>query len=352
MPLNPSVERPLSVAWSISSDRQPDALEGYRTSFAEVYEIRDIAPVERKPFHSRTRVFRFGESVLGQGNSVAQTFVRSPTRIRRSGLDHVGIVINQHGGVGEFEDRNIRIAPGDVQFRDLGRPAAYQADGINLINLITPRDMLPAWFLNRKFHGLTLPANSPGGRLVASHLSTLAAVGDDLTEDEGIAAVDATFVIAERFMGRPGDPTPLQQDAIQRTVRRRAIQIFDARLGHGAEPSVSEVAAAIGVSRSSLYRAFEALGGVRTYFRNRRLDRLFGLLRAGHVEDIEILLARHGYPAVQFRADFRRRYGFAPAEIEAAAYRAPGTVRMDAQGYLTVAAHDVFIAWLRMGRSI
>jgi len=121
-------------------------------------------------------------------------------------------------------------------------------------------------------------AGSAGERLVTSHLQTLFDVAPDLSEDEGAAAVEATFVIAERFMGRPGVVTPLQTEAIYRTLRQRAMRFIDAQLSRGPIET-ARIAQALGVSRSSLYRAFEATGGVQACILSRRLDRVYVVLR-------------------------------------------------------------------------
>src|SRR5690606_1770391 len=123
--------------------------------------------------------------------------------------------------------------------------------------------------------------------------------------------------IAERFLGRDTAPTPLQADAIHRTIRRRAIHVFDSA-PQRRPVSVAEVARMIGVSRSSLYRAFEPMGGVLTYVRQRRLARIYAALRAhgGATVSMEALATQYGFSsAAQLRTAFRSRFGFSPQEL-------------------------------------
>lgn len=344
---------PLAIAWSVSSDLQAGALETYRASMTDLYEVGDVGAASDRPFWNRSTVFRFGSSVLGRGQSVGQRFDRDADRIRRSGLDHVSVVVNLSDGVGEFDGQSAIMGAGSVQFRDLARPSRSRTGEVDILNLMCPRDIVPGWFLAQPFHGLTLAGDSPGGRLIASHLSTLALVGHKISEDQGIAAVDATFVIAERFLGGDTRPTPLQHDAIQRTIRRRAIQMFDAALTRGQTPDVGQVATAVGVSRSSLYRAFADMGGVQTYLRNRRLDRLYAALRSGEANRTTLAetVRRNGFGSIaRFEREFRARFGFPPGEV---APSSRGQVAADTTGPdpapLDFAAHDIVIDWLRVG---
>ncbi len=340
----------------MSSDRQTNAFEIYRASMRDLYAIRDVAQTPGDPFWNHTSVFRFGSSVLGRGQSAGQTFERDADRIRRSGLDHVSVVVNLSDGVGDFDGLSTTMGAGSVQFRDLARPSRSRTSEVDILNLICPRDIVPGWLLSRSFHGLTLAGDSAGGRLIASHLATLAMVGHEISEDQGIAAVDATFVIAERFMGGDVRPSPMQNDAIQRTIRRRAIQMFDLALARGQTPDVGQVATAVGVSRSSLYRAFADMGGVQTYLRNRRLDRLYAALRSGEANPKTLgdIARRNGFSSVAvFERDFRARFGLASAEVTPSRLARTGSSADGTDAArLDFAAHDVFIDWLRVGEPL
>jgi len=347
-----SPDRALSVAWAISSETQADAFETYRTTLADLYEVSDVPGDGISGFHSRTTAWRFGASTLARGRSVAQTLTRGPAEIRRSGLDHVSMIVNLSSTVGDCDGRSVIGEAGSVQFRDLARPSASHVETIDTINLVMPRTSVPSWLLGRRVHGLVLPASSAGGRLVASHLKTLVEVAGDLSEEEGVAAVEATFVIAERFLGRAGPVVPAHAGAIQRTIRQRAMQVFDARV---MDPTldVADVARQIGVSRSALYRAFGDMGGVRTYVLNRRLDRAYAALSisGGLRRSIEAVAHQFGFVSgVRFDRAFRDRFGFAPSSVTPVGFARRGApLEANAEGYLDGAAHDVVFDWLRRG---
>jgi len=150
---------PVSVAWSLSSDGRPDAFDGYRQSLADFYDVSDAVAVTTG-FSSRTTAYRFGTCSLGRGRSVAQTLTRSPAQIARSGIDHISVIINRTRTVGDCDGRSLEAAAGTVQFRDLTRPSATRAEGIDTLNLMVPRTSLPSWMPGRGLHDRrAAPAN-------------------------------------------------------------------------------------------------------------------------------------------------------------------------------------------------
>ena len=341
---------PVSVAWSLSSDGRPDAFEGYRQSIADLYDVSDVAAAGATGFSSRTIAYRFGTSSIGRGRSVAQTLTRGPEQIGRSGIDHISVIVNGTATVGDCDGRNVVAAAGAVQFRDLSRPSASRSQGIDVLNLMVPRSSLPSWMAGRGLHGLVLPAASAGERLVSSHLRTLLDVAADLSEDEGVAAIEATFIIAERFLGQAGTVTPLQTEAIHRTIRQRAMRLVDVQLSQGPIET-AWIARALGVSRSSLYRAFETTGGVQACVLSRRLDRAYVAIRMHHgmLPPLADIALQHGFASqATFVRAFRERFGFRPDGVPS--WVADGqrpTPLPNSPGVYDRAAHEVIMDWLR-----
>jgi len=341
---------PVSVAWSLSSDDRPDAFEGYRQSIADLYDVTEVADAGAVGFSSRTTAYRFGTGSIARGRSVAQTLTRGPDQIGRSGIDHISVIVNGTATVGDSDGRNVVAAAGSVQFRDLARPSASRSQGIDVLKLMVPRSSLPSWMANRGLHGLVLPTASAGERLVSSHLRTLFDVADDLSEDEGVAAMEATFVIAERFLGQVGTVTPLQTEAIHRTIRQRALRLVDARLSQGPVETAT-IARALGVSRSSLYRAFETTGGVQAFVLSRRLDRAYVAIRMNHgiLPPLADIAFQHGFSSqTAFTRAFRERFGFRPDGVPPWVADGQGPTPLpNSPGVYDRAAHEVIMDWLR-----
>lgn len=77
------------------------------------------------------------------------------------------------------------------------------------------------------------------------------------------------------------------------------------------------IAAALGISRASLYRAFEPYGGVIAFIQRERLDEAYRRLSApGQHRTIGAVAWELGYPDPStFTRAFRRRFGHAPRDL-------------------------------------
>lgn len=347
----PPKDRPPSVSWAVSSERQPDAFEIYRDSFTELGEVRDVADDGRTGFSSQTRAHLFGPAIIARARSSTQTLAREAEHIRRSGIDHISVIVNLIDTVGDCDGQTLRAEAGSVQFRDLSRPSVAAMPAIDMVTVMVPRASVPSWLLARGIHGLVLPGSSAGGRLVASHLLTMTDVADQLSDAEGSAGIEAAFVIAERFLGHHRSVTPGHADAIHRTIRERAMALLDSR-PPDAKWSAATLAVAIGVSRTSLYRAFETTGGVRTYVLRRRLARAYAALRGrrGLTPSVELIGQRNGFPDRRaFVQAFKAQFGMSPDDV------APADVRPDQtagrEESTARAMHDVLADWIRMGEA-
>lgn len=347
-----SRNRPPSVSWAVSSERQPDAFEIYRDSFLDLGEVRDVANDGRAGFASATRAHLFGPAIIARARSSSQTLAREAEHIRRSGIDHVSVILNLTDTVGECDGQTLRAEAGSVQFRDLSRPSTAAMPGIDMVTLMVPRAAVPSWLLARGIHGLVLPGSSAGGRLVASHLLTMSDVAGELSEAEGTASIEAAFVIAERFLGHQRSVTPGHADAIHRTIRERAMALLDSRQPN-EKWSAATLAVAIGVSRTSLYRAFETTGGVRTYVLRRRLARAYAALRGrrGLSPSVELIGQRNGFPDRRsFVQAFQSQFGLSPDDVAPSDLRPDVTASGQTEPHAR-AMHDVLADWIRTGEA-
>ncbi|KQW86553.1 hypothetical protein ASC65_01270 [Brevundimonas sp. Root1279] len=301
----------------MSSATDADAFERYCLSMTDFYDIADVDAEARRTFLNRTSVTLFEAGTVGRGRSSGQSLLRTPGTIRRSDVDAIGLIVDLGGFVADCDGRDVSSRPGDVHLRDLSRPSHGRLERVDLINVMVPRDRAPEWARSGDIHGLSLISGSPIGGLLTSHLARFAEVAADLTQDEGEAAIAAAFLIAERAFGRIRPLSPEQAAAIYRTVLHKAGRIIDTRL-LDPDLTIESIARAAGVSRTTLYRAFEARGGVLRHIQNRRLDRARAALRlrAGRNPTIAEIAWLHGFVSeAHFSRLFRKRFGHSPAEV-------------------------------------
>jgi AraC-like DNA-binding protein len=334
-----------SFFWDVSTDTLPDAFERYVVGMADLYEVSGVSDHDRRHFYNRTRSALTESGVIGQGRSVRQTLSRGAATLRRSDLDGLNLLINNTAVVGDADGRDVRAAPGAIQFRDLSRPSASRADLIDVVSLLAPRAVAPPSLISKDAHGLVIPPDQPGARLLQAHLTSLIELVESLSEEEIETAIQAALLIAVRITGLEiAIPGP-EMTALQRTVRRAAGDYIESRL-NALEPDIDNdaVARAAGVSRATLYRAFDAEGGVNRYVQDRRLHHARRALRRrmGPSPTIADIANQHGFASpTHFSRQFRACFGYSPSEVE------PPQVPRDISLSDGPIRHDVLVDWLK-----
>jgi AraC-like DNA-binding protein len=339
-----------SIAWEVSTSTVPDAFERYVYGMADFYEISGVSDHDRRRFYNNTRTTLTEGGAIGQGQSVRQTLSRSPATLRRSDVDGLNLLINRAAVVGDADGRSIRAAPGAVQLRDLARPAASRLELIDVTTLIAPRTVVPACLFAREAHGTVIPPEAPGARLLTAHLTSLDQLAASLTGEEVDAAIQAALLIAARVTGFDARLAPSDVVALQRSVRRVAKAFIEERLTAGDAAVASDaVARAAGVSRTSLYRAFDEEGGVNRYIQDRRLHHARRALRQrrGAAPTIADIAYAYGFTSPShFSRQFRARFGYSPSEVEPLS--SPREVSMS-DGPIR---HDILVQWLKSLRDL
>lgn len=310
---------PQKFEWLLTAETQPDAYDRYRASLANTYQVTGVSEHDIAHFRNRAVGMHLGAAVIVRCWSVAQTLVRTPREVKRSGHDHINIILDITGQVAaDYDGRAVDSRGGCVRFMDLGREINTRMAAFEMINLVVPRTRIPERFLALDLHGLTLDPDLGATRLLARHLTDLFDHGDSMTAGEATSALEAAFLLIDGALGASPEMNPDQIRTVHRTVRGAAKAHVDANLTLGRlDPA--NIAAAIGVSRSVLYRAFDSYGGVAAYVMTRRLDRCFEALltRRGRFPPISQIAYAHGFTSdAHFSRAFRTRFGMSPREVE------------------------------------
>src|SRR5690606_38064457 len=140
----------------------------------------------------------------------------------------------------------------------------------------------------------------------------------DYTIDLGITAMRSlaldSFDSLDSLAAREDDAQ------VRRGILLSARQYIAAHIANPAL-STTEIAAAIGCSRTTLYRAFADMGiAVSDYIREQRLQRFLKLLhQSSPHQTITELALKCGFADVtNFNKIFRRRFGMSPSEVRRA----------------------------------
>ena len=264
--------------------------------------------------------------VLTEIKSSGVRLVRSPETIARSHLDQFAMTVLSAGSItGLAAQGTVDAETGDVFFLDLSQPANLRTSvrgGITAyVTLWIPRTrMLASISDDQALHGLTVKGTSPTGILIGTCLRSLAAQAGrvNVQELDALASgvIDLTAsAIAPLLKSEtaPGADTRLASFV---TIRR----FIDRNLS-SPDLSPETIAKKFALSRASLYRLFDPIGGVAGYIRKQRLDRIYQELTTAELSNQRIsqIAYRFGFKDFSsFSRLFRKTYGVSPRQAREA----------------------------------
>ena len=299
-----------------------DRFEWWRSAFGTVHKV-EVDMARRGNFAARGEHWRLGQILVGRYRTPARTVVRTRADIRRDDADHwILRVVRQGVLLSNVQGSQARAVPRQLLLSTFGEGYREEYSAGEWTAVMIPRDALPA-----------LAACAPGvksgvkaGLLADFILSLDRRLPEALPADLTVVAELTRTMVAGCLLGgnAPRALTPAERLAVLREVVDRVIRqnIGSARLGP------ERICAHAGISRSALYRVFEEQGGVAAHVQNLRLEGVHADLcdprMAG--EAIASLAARWGlHNAASFSRAFRRRFGYTPREVRAAAISEPAS---------------------------
>lgn len=277
--------------------------------------------------HPRERFSAKRLTVASAGWSLTHT-VSSPVEVEfRSrhvdrnarGMVVIGLALD---GVGyqEQNGRGAQLTPGDIGFLSRNRPfVAGTQSAYDEIRLAVPREMFEAWVGDADaFAGRSLTPH-PSGAEVRARLRSVAGSIAWMSADEAQAAVEGVLHLLGHLVdgaARRGDPEAVSQAAVVSLARAHI-----ARRMHDPDLNPQDIQRALGLSRTSLYRAFAETGGIAAAIREARLDlarRRLEASRDGKVRIASIAYACGFTDVPTFNRGFRKRFGLAPGDLRPA----------------------------------
>lgn len=251
---------------------------------------------------------------------------------------------------------HVRARNGQIVVVDMTQPSHWIWPHGRAAMLMVPRERLPAQA--RSMHGMRLDADRypllPGYlRAIARHQDRWPASGASWLSHSLTALLSAYAVGATDVAG---GEAPLHRQ------RRRIEDYIRAHL-QTAELGPTQIARAVGVSRSVLYRIFAADGGVRRFLQELRLQAAQHELRTCPAlarPSLGDMAWRYGFSsASQFSHSYRHRFGHPPRD-EARRWHCAATRdsagafangdRPHADGVDCQDAANDFRSWIRSGR--
>jgi AraC-like DNA-binding protein len=332
----------------------PRVEEDLRQAFGENFEL--VLPDATPPAaRVELRGHMLGGMAVLERTMSAHGVVRDARHIRASQLDHYCLRVPSQpddSGADAHASGNAReqdLAHGPV-FVDMGQPLRFGVPAGSDILLFVPRDSLDALLP----HGLDLHGAAPRGpasTLLGKFVRALAARIDELHGCEARALSLASLHMMAAALLPISASLPLAPPRSHQILLRRIGHFIDEHL---SDPDLSpaHLGEAFRLSRSTLYRTLEPVGGPATFIRERRLAHAHALL-AGARRRVHLKRAavECGFKdASNFSRAFRTQYGYSPREALAHSPVAGG-VMAGAQGAAPAGSVNPFSGWLQALRA-
>jgi AraC-like DNA-binding protein len=308
------------VHWDPREIPQADQFEAFHETIAPVFTTSPLVDVAH--FSSMATDYLCGDLIVSRVGYDGQTIDRGPAHVSGAQTDTLAIQCYGDGFLrGVVGERDLDLHAGVVSLVDLSVPFRGWSETSDVTWVGIPRDRLEV--------AAELGPDDPvrSWRLDTPTGQALAGVVHDLWERLGEAPAGDGGAIADALVDDVNGlvrPDAVREDrpgerALGLEVRRHIeANLDDLDLG------VPVLRDRFHCSRATLYRLFEADGGVLAHIRDRRLRRCFAELTvaSGRRRTVAEVAVRWGYDSPShFNRIFKRRFGVAPSAVRPAPWQ-------------------------------
>lgn len=305
-----------SIRFSTLGLPPAEQFDAWCASQGDWFETRPLANDTTAGFEAEREVWRLGSVALACTRGDGAHSRRDVRRTRRDQLDHWMVTAVRSGGMrGEGYDGGFACGPGQVSLYGLHLPSESVRNRCDWLMLLVPRDAMPEAaaamdsLLDRHLaEGL--------GRLLHAHLDTLARLLPTMPAAQAPAAAEATLGVLRAVVTGSADAMAAARPQLRAAVRARVLGLIREQLG-SARLTPERLCRPAGLSRTQLYRVFEADGGVaRAILRERLRQMARALGDPAERRTIAQVAEACGMPdASAAGRAFRREFGVTPGDF-------------------------------------
>ncbi len=288
-------------------------LNEWRVAVAPLFDVEPL----RADFEARISSYSLRTVLIGRAAASAQIFRRDEQVIKRSQIDHMMVQLYTQGRFdGRAEARPIAVEAGDICCFDLAFGFETTATDFSNITMIVPKAVLQPLTKSDEFHGLVLRSGETANQLLGAHMREILRICPRLGEDETDAVSAVTIELVRMCLRMPRRQRLAPHAPPGSLVDK--VRAFIADNLHDPALDGPMICRAFAISRATLYRHFEPLGGVASVIRNWRLSNVFSELEGRSAEPLHAIARRHGFASEASCARaFRNRYGMSPSAFRA-----------------------------------
>ncbi len=287
-----------------------DAL--WRSVMAPLFDAR---PVDGRPLQGMVESRILGRTLIGYSRYGGHLCVRDAALVNRGGIDQILLQIVLSGEFrGRFGDASLRASAGDVVIMDYSRPFELLVSDGSTISFGFDRILISRFVEPRSMHGLVVRGDTSLGKILTSLVTTALGIADSDQFADKFALESDILEIMARQLSRDVEGVSLSAELQSQTI----VDFIDRNLfDHALSPAL--IQARFGLSRSNLYRLFDAYGGVRKLIWERRLKAAYQeIMQAPPHRKLSMKALSYKFgcaDAAQFRKQFTRYFSRRPEEI-------------------------------------
>jgi AraC-like DNA-binding protein len=295
-----------------------DAFDAWRDRYRALNEVI-VSPGQRQPFAAHAEDWPLGDLLISRARAPQRRLVRSARHCAADDFDHVVLRTTRAGPMHcQLGDARVQVGAGQLFMGSFSEPSTIDYPDGAWVAAIIPRRVLADWEIEPPKPGAAMP-RGPAADLLADFILSLAARLDGATTGEVplLTEVFRSMLTSclrgsdPRLSAAPENHAARQRAAVDRVIRR---EIASARL------DADRLAALSGLSRATLYRLYEAKGGVAARIREMRLEKVYAALAdpAQQARPINEVAEAWGFHCTaSFNRAFRKAYGTTPGAVRA-----------------------------------
>ncbi|WP_211909055.1 helix-turn-helix domain-containing protein [Tardiphaga alba] len=256
----------------------PESAASYGQMLSAVFDFDVPAFAQSTPFSARSDVYILPDVTLSRARSAAARFTRTARTIAERGTDQILVVCYTSGSFTMTTASDTKqVQAGELAFIDLSQEITIEATAVANISLALSRRKLETMvpFIDDA-HGF-IREPGPLSRLLLDTMENIMAMGPAIPVVDARAMASATIDLAAACL-EPLSRQQVETKSGRSTVSLVAIKSFIERHLSDADLKPQTLIDEFGVTRSTLYRLFEPLGGVSAYITQRKLHRAFRLI--------------------------------------------------------------------------
>jgi len=295
----------------------PQRMEAWRDSIGAVFDVSlDAGKPLRPDLNSTVNSYLLNNQLMvSRCDTVGQRFERSPLKVAQDSLDHFLIQTHLTGSQTMKRGKtDVRCETGDLMIIDLADKHDAITTDFAQLTIVVPRHMLaPRLAAPDSQEGRVMRGDAPLTMMAVSHLKTLYSMLGLFSVKESLQLIEPTLLLLASALN--GSSEQLENDSVVVSLLASAKVLIEKNLHK--QLSIDKLCGALGCSRSTLYRLFESLGGVRAYVQERRLRRSAAeLLSLAHGKRriCDIAWAWGFASEAHYSRAFRLRFGMTPRE--------------------------------------